>query len=77
VEELVSEIIAGTCQGAQAPLCAGRVIMLLPKDRVEALVAEELRFAESMNNAGHQIHTTWFDFRRRGAASVPVAVRQN
>ena len=51
-------------------------IILLPKDREQAIADEELRYAQSNGRDPKTISKTWFDFRLRNGVYEPVAIKQ-
>jgi hypothetical protein len=51
-------------------------IILLPKDREQAIADEELRYAQSNGRDPKAISKTWFDFRLRNGVYEPVVVKQ-
>jgi hypothetical protein len=51
-------------------------VILLPKDREQAIADEEMRFAQNAGRDPKTIQNTWFDFRLRNGAYEPVVVKQ-
>ncbi len=68
--------LQGLARELQMPAAPAKILLLLPKDREEAMAEAEANFAKTQRRSLAAVQETWFDFRLRNGVYEPFVISQ-